>query len=102
MKIKYNVVEGKAHLVIHDVDWSGFNQETKTIWIFIHGHQRFVLRQYYRECKLANVSPYYIEETDHIQKGLPVLVFNSKWEEHKSYIEILQRELKIIIEDLPR
>lgn len=101
MKIKYLIVDGKPHLVVAETDYWGFTEVTRKIWNFIHSHQRFPLRPYYFECKAADARPYYVEHDVDFHKGETVLVLSSSWEKHKPYVEILQKELNLRIENLP-
>lgn len=102
MKVKYEIINGQPHLVAHDLeDWFDFKQISNKIWNFIYSHQVFPLRQYYRQCKNANVRSYYIEENHDITKGVTIVVLNSDWENHSPYLTILQSQLKLVIEDLP-
>lgn len=101
MRLEYVMVGNTVHLLAFNISWPEFNQVTRDIWSFIHSHQHFPLRRYYRECKKANVYSYYVEETDDITKGLPVMVLCSSWEQHKPYFAVLQEKLNLVIENLP-
>jgi hypothetical protein len=107
MNIKYIEKEGKAQLVVFEDDLhKAFKMEEK-LWIFIYGHKHFVLRPYYRECKKAAVRrpqhPDELEEAEkEVKEGFTILIFDSSWEDHQPYVSILQKELKLDIEDLPK
>ena len=105
MKIKYAIVDGQAKLLVEEVDTStatgllsAYALEDR-VWIFINSHHHFVLRQHYKECQVANIGlrPFHREE----DQDFPIVTFNSTWEEHKPYIDILQKELMLKIEDFP-
>lgn len=102
MKIKYQKVpDDRSALVAHDVSTQEYMDIDRKIWNFIHCHKHHVLREYYRECKAANVRSYNPTEEDIKNKVLTLVLLDSEWEQHALYIAILQKELGLVIEDLP-
>ena len=109
MQLKYTQIEiptcdvplTVTALVITGVSITDFYKHADKIWNFIYTHNHHVLRPFYRECKKAGVCNYHINEENYDPEQFPTVVFKSSWEDHKPYIEILQRELGLVIEDLP-
>lgn len=98
--IIYSVKNGVSRLVVIVASPLQVVEIESKIWNFIYSHNSHVLRKHYRECKAAQVSPNYRYEFE--ADGTYVLVkFESSWESHKPYVDILQKQLGLKIEGLP-
>lgn len=102
MKLKYVAKGAYGSLISYYTDPQVVYEQHCKIWGFIHTHLNHVLRQHYKQAKLA-VPKYPRDYDDEMHKeGFVLISFNSIAKDHLPYIEILQKELNIEIEDLPQ
>lgn len=101
MQLKYQKIHGKSCIVLYVDDTDEYCSMYNKIYTFNAQHRCHVLREYYRECKEADVWIYQPVEEDFQNKVFPIMIFRSEWEQHAPYIAILQKELGLVIEDLP-
>ena len=100
MKIRYVSMHEGGQLQAFEITADEAIKLMDDVWKFVCTHRHHVLRKYYMECKIADV--FKSRNGFNEAKGtFNILNFFSAWENHAPYVEILQRELSLEIEDLP-
>jgi hypothetical protein len=103
MKIRYVMRNDGGELRAAECTREEAKEFYDKLWVFIHSHRGFVLRRHYEECKIAEVwSPRAVDFPQQEDGSFVLAHFFSSWRDgHGPYLAILQRELKLEIEDLP-
>lgn len=99
MKIQYNPSQSGGKLQVYGTTEAEARDLTNMIWNFVYSHRNFVLRKFHDECKVACV--YQIHNNFKQEDGsFVILGLFSSWESHKPYLDILQQELQLNIENI--
>lgn len=100
MKIRYIPMHEGGRLQVFEATAEEAMALMERIWQFVCSHRHHVLRKYYMECKIADVFKCR-NGFNEVKGTFSILNFFSSWENHAPYVEILQRELMLDIENLP-
>lgn len=101
MKLKYQLWNEEPALVLREATTEDYMKTNREIWNFIHSHRHHVLRDYYKECKTANVRAFDLTDEEIKNGNFLIVAFKSTSEEHLPYIAILQEKLGLVVEGIP-